>query len=77
MNNEKTPNKPKQIILTKMRFQKILLSTPNGLQYSANKNTIAATEMIILIRLACFSVNLFCRLRSAVIPKAIKINPNQ
>ena len=34
MNNEKTPNNPKQITLTKMRFQKMLLSTPNGLQYS-------------------------------------------
>ena len=33
-----------------MRFQKMLLSTPRGLQYSANKITIAATEMMILIR---------------------------
>ena len=33
-----------------MRFQKILLSTPNGLQYSAKRNTIAVTEMIILTR---------------------------
>ena len=54
MNNEKTPNKPKQIILTKIRFQKILLSTPNGLQYSANRITIAETEIIILTRFAFF-----------------------
>ena len=50
MNNEKTPNKPKQITLTKMRFQKMLLSTPNGLQYSAKRNTIADTEIMILIK---------------------------
>ena len=49
MNSEKTPNKPKHITLTKMRFQKILLSTPKGLQYYANRNTIATTEIIILI----------------------------
>ena len=55
----------------------MLLSTPNGLQYSANKNTIADKEMIILMRLACLSDNLFWRTRNAVIPKEININPNQ
>ena len=55
----------------------MLLSTPNGLQYSANRNMIADAEIMILIRLAWLFVILFLRLRSAVIPKAIKINPNQ
>ena len=45
MNNEKTPNKPKQMIQTKMRFQKMLLSTPNGLQYSANKIYLEAGHL--------------------------------
>ena len=53
MNNEKIPNKPKQIIATNMRFQKILLLTPNGLQYSANKNTIAEAEMMIPLWYLC------------------------
>ena len=53
------PNKPKHITLTKMRFHKILLSTPNGRQYSANRNTIADAEIMILIRLVCLSVTLF------------------
>ena len=43
------PNSPKQIIDTKMRFQNMLLSTPKGRQYSANKNIIAKAEIIILI----------------------------
>ena len=32
-----------------MRFQKILLSTPNGLQYSAKRNTIAKADIAIFI----------------------------
>ena len=59
MNNPNTPNKPKQIIATKMRFKKMLLFTPNGRQYSANKNTIAEAEMMMLAKFACLSEILF------------------
>lgn len=59
MNNANTPNNPKQIIATKMRFKKILSFAPNGRQYSANKNTIAEAEMIMLVKFACLSEILF------------------
>ena len=59
MNNENTPNKPKQIIATKMRFKKKLSVTPKGRQYSANKNTIAEAEIMMLVRFACLSKILF------------------
>ena len=73
----KTANNPKQITLTKMRFQKMLLSTPNGLQYSAKRNTIAVTEMIILTRFTRFSFNFSRSFNTPVIPEPIKIIPNQ
>ena len=37
-----------------MRFQKMLLSTPKGLQYSANKITIANEEIMMLKGLHAF-----------------------
>ena len=82
----KKPSSPKHISETKIRFQKILLSRPSGLQYSAKTKTIAKAEIMILIRLARSSESENpVEIRDAnsgffskpTIPKAININPNK
>ena len=56
LNGVNAPNSPKQISPTKIKFQRMLLSTPSGRQYSANKNTIAKAEIPMFNRLERFSV---------------------
>ena len=79
-------NNPEHISPTNNRFQKILLSTPSGRQNSANKKTTAKAEINMFMILARLSESIslseilgaiFSSFNSPVIPKPIKIRPNQ
>ena len=51
-----------------MRFQKMLLSTPNGRQYSAKRNTIAETEIMILIKFVESEKYFLLKVKSGIYP---------
>ena len=71
LNSVNIPSKPKQITPTKIRFVKIELSTPNGLQYTLKTAIIVNEVIIIFTRFAFSSERIPLIFKMLETPKAI------